>query len=152
VPVLTHAACEWAMDMHIRAQLFAEPSELMDAHRYELAEYVAQHFNCPQPIAKRGIAMLSGAEQLLRASRLSQLCHRGGKLLDGGMPRRFDYYLQETGARLAHIDRILTGEEPVWDANPHAADPAIRQRIELLRPRELRHRMPLPQDIFSSQV
>ena len=149
VPVLTHAACEWAMDMHIRDQLFAQPGELMDAHRHELSAYVAQHFACPTPIAKRSIAMLSGAEQLLRFSRLSQLCQRGGKLFDGGMSRRFDYYLQETGARLAHIDRILSGEEPVWDANPHADDPAIRQRIELLRPRELRHRMPLPQDVFS---
>jgi hypothetical protein len=149
VPVLTHAACEWAMDMHIRDQLFAEPGELMDAHRNELAEYVAQHFNCPQPIAKRSIAMLSGAEQLLRISRLSQLCQRGAQMFDAGMSRRFNYYLQETGARLAHIDRILSGEEPVWDANPHADDPAIRQRIELLRPRELRHRMPLPQDMFS---
>jgi len=93
--------------------------------------------------------MLSGAEQLLRASRLSQLCHRGAKLFDAGMPRRFNYYLHQTGVRLAHIDRILSGEEPVWDANPHADDPAIRQRIELLRPRQLRHRMPLPQDVFS---
>lgn len=149
VPVLTHAACEWAMDMHIRDQLFAEPGDLMDVHRYELAEYVAQHFACPQPIAKRSIAMLSGAEQLLRVSRVSHLCHRGAKLFDGGMARRFDYYLNQTGTRLTHIDRILTGEEPVWDANPHADDPAIRQRIEGLRPRELRHRMPLPQDLFS---
>jgi hypothetical protein len=149
VPVLTHAACEWAMDMHIRDQLFAEPGELMDAHRNELSEYVAQHFNCPQPIATRSIAMLSGAEQLLRISHLSQLCQRGAQMFDAGMPRRFNYYLQQTGVRLAHIDRILTGEEPVWDANPHADDPVIRQRIELLRPRELRHRMPLPQDVFS---
>lgn len=149
VPVLTHAACEWAMDMHIREQLFAEPGELMDTHRHELADYIAQHFNCPQPIAQRSIAMLSGAEQLLRFSRLSQLCHRGAKLFDAGMSRRFNYYLNQTGARLTHIDRILSGEEPVWDANPHADDPGIRQRIALLRPRELRHRMPLPQDVFS---
>jgi hypothetical protein len=149
VPVLTHAACEWAMDMHIRDQLFAQPGELMDAHRNELAEYVAQHFACPQPIAKRGIAMLSGAEQLLRASRLSQLCHRGAKFFDAGMSRRFNYYLNETGARLTHIDRILTGEEPVWDANPHADDPELRQRIALIAPLQLRHRVPLPQDVFS---
>jgi hypothetical protein len=149
VPVLTHAACEWAMDMHIRRHLFAAPGELMEVHRAELADYVAQHFACPQATATRSITMLAGAERLLRASRLSHLCHRGGKLFDSGMPRRFNYYLHQTGVRLAHIDRILSGEEPVWDANPHAADPAIRQRIELLRPRELRHRMPLPQDVFS---
>jgi hypothetical protein len=149
VPVLTHAACEWAMDMHIRNHLFAEPSELMDAHRQELAEYVAQHFNCPPAIARRSISVLSGAERLLRASRLAQFCHRGGRSFDGGMTRRFDYYLNETGVLLAHIDRILNGEEPVWDADPHADDPEIRRRIRSLRPRELLLRMPLPQDVFS---
>ena len=152
VPLLTHAACEWAMDMHIRKQLFAEPGELMQTHRSELAEYVAQHFACSKPLATRGVAMLAGAEDLLRTSRLSHLCYHGARLLDAGMQRRFNYYLSETGARLTHIDRILLGEEPVWDANPHADDPVVRQRIELLAPLQLWHRIPLPQDVFSPIV
>ena len=69
------------------------------------------------------MAVLAGAENLLRTSRLSQLCYHGARLLDTGMQRRFNYYLSETSARLTHIDRILLGEEPVWDANPHADDP-----------------------------
>jgi hypothetical protein len=149
VPVLTHAACEWAMDMHIRSQLFVEPGELMRVHRAELAGYVAQHFACPDALAKRGVTMLAGAENLLRTSRLSHLCYHGARLLDAGMQRRFNYYLSETSARLTHIDRILLGEEPVWDANPHADDPTLRQRIELITPLQLRHRIPLPQDVFS---
>ncbi len=149
VPVLTHAACEWAMDVHIREQLFAEPAELMDAYREELAGYVAQHFSCPQSLAKRGVAMLAGAENLLRTSRLAHLCHHGAWLLDAGVQRRFNYYLSETSSRMAHIDRILLGEEPVWDANPDADDPALRRRIELISPQQLRHRVPLPQDVFS---
>ncbi|MBI5890230.1 MAG: zinc dependent phospholipase C family protein [Nitrosomonadales bacterium] len=149
VPVLTHAACEWAMDMHIRQQLFAEPGELMRTHRDELAEYVAQHFACSRLLAARGVSMLAGAENLLRSSRLAHLCYHGARALDAGMQRRFNYYLSETGARLAHIDRILSGEEPVWDANPHADDPAVRNRIELISPMQLRHRIPLPQDVFS---
>jgi hypothetical protein len=51
---------------------------------------------------------------------------------------------------LTHIDRILLGEEPVWDANPHADDPVVRRRIELIAPLQLRHRIPLPQDVFSA--
>lgn len=149
VPVLTHAACEWAMDKHVRKQLFAEPGELMADHRNELAEYVAQHFDCPHVVAKRGVSMLAGAEDLLRFSRLSELSYRVAGALDGHMQRRFNYYLCETGARLTHIDRILTGEEPVWDANPDADDPAVRQRIALVSPLQLRHRIPLPQDVFS---
>jgi hypothetical protein len=149
IPLLTHAACEWAMDRHVSAQLFVEPGELMHAHRAELAEYVAQHFSCPQSLASRGVAMLAGAENLLRTSRLSQLCYFGARLFDTGMQRRFNYYLSETSARLTHIDRILLGEEPVWDANPHADDPTLRLRIELIAPLQLRHRIPLPQDVFS---
>jgi Zinc dependent phospholipase C len=149
IPVLTHAACEWAMDWHIRSRLYVEPAELMEAHRDELAEYVAQHFACPQPLARRGIAMLAGAENLLRTSRLPHLCYNGARLLDAGMQRRFNYYLSETRARLTHIDRILLGEEPVWDANPPADDPVVRGRIEIIPPLQLRHRVPLPQDVFS---
>jgi hypothetical protein len=149
VPVLTHAACEWAMDMHIREQLFFEPGDLMVAHRNELADYVAQHFVCPHAVAKRGVTMLAGAENLLRVSRLSHLCYQGARALDAGMQRRFNYYLSETGARLAHVDRILSGDVPVWDANPHADDPEVRQRIELIAPLQLRHRIPLPRDVFS---
>lgn len=149
VPVLTHAACEWAMDEHIRQHLFAEPADLMHAHRGELADYVAQHFVCPRRLAMRGVSMLAGAENLLRASRLSGLCYQSGRLLDAGMQRRFNFYLKETGQRLTHIDRILLGEEPVWDANPASSDAGLRQRIALITPLQLRHRMPLPQDVFS---
>jgi hypothetical protein len=149
VPVLTHAACEWAMDMHICEQLFVEPGDLMAAHRNELADYVAQHFACSHAVAKRGVAMLAGAENLLRTSRLSHLCYHGARVLDAGMQRRFNYYLSETGLRLTHIDRILSGEEPVWEANPHADDQALRNRIASVTPLQLRHRIPLPQDVFS---
>ncbi len=149
VPVLTHAVCEWAMDAHIRNHLFVSPYELMDSHSAELAEYVGQHFACPRPLVKRGVAMLAGAEKLLRTSRLAHLCYYGARVADGGMQRRFNYYLSETGARLTHIDRILQGEEPVWDANPHADDPVLRRRIDLLAPLQLRHRIPLPSDVFS---
>jgi hypothetical protein len=149
VPLLTHAACEWAMDTYIRPQLFAEPADLMNTHRNELAEFVAQHFACSHSLAKRGVSILAGAETLLRDSRLSNFCYHGARIFDGGMKRRFDYYLSETGLRLTHIDRILTGEEPVWDPNPHADDPVVRQRIELITPKQLWHRIPLPQDVFS---
>ena len=149
VPLLTHAACEWAMDIHVRPHLFADPADLMRAHRKELAVYVQQHFSCSHSMATRGVAMLASAESLLRASRLSHLCYHGARVLDTGMQRRFNFYLKETGARLTHIDRILLGEEPVWDANPDTSDASLRSRIARIAPLQLRHRMPLPQDVFS---
>lgn len=150
VPLLTHAACEWAMDIHVRPHLFAEPADLMRAHRKELAVYVHQHFSCSHSMAIRGVALLAGAESLLRESRLSHLCYHGARVLDTGMQRRFNFYLKETGARLTHIDRILLGEEPVWDANPASSDASLRSRIARIAPLQLRHRMPLPQDVFSA--
>ncbi len=149
VPVLTHAACEWAMDMHVRPHLFVPPGALMAAHRNELALYVAQHFSCPQPLAHRGVSVLAGAENLLRASRLAHLCYHGACRFDPGIQRRFNYYLSETSMRLTHIDRILLGEEPVWEADPDTGAADVRQRIEGIAPQQLRHRMPLPQDVFS---
>ena len=51
--------------------------------------------------------------------------------------------------RLAHIDRILLGELPLWNPDPQSDDPELRQRIELMTPSQLRHRIPLPLDVFS---
>ncbi len=150
VPMLTHAACEWAMDMHIRQYLYTEPAELMRTHRNALAEYVAQHFACPLPMAKRGVEVLASAEDLLRISRLSLLCYHGGRWLDAGMQRRFNFYLKQTSSHLAHIDRILLGEEPVWNPDPCSSDLDMRQRIDRIPAMQLRHRVPLPQDVFSS--
>lgn len=149
VPLLTHAACEWAMDMHICPQLFAQPADLMRTHRAALADYVSTHFDCPHSLALRGVDVLAGAESLLRSSRLSHLCYYAASRLDVRMQRRFNYYLSETGTRLAHIDRILLGELPLWNPDPQADDPALRQRIELMTPSQLRHRIPLPLDVFS---
>ena len=149
IPILTHAACEWAMDTHVRPHLYFEPADLMRAHRNELADYVAQHFSCPHSLAKRGVDILAGAENLLRDSRLSNFCYHGGRYFDTGMQRRFNFYLKKTSLHLTHIDRILLGEMPVWDANPASSDVNLRQRIELITPMQLRHRIPLPQDVFS---
>ncbi|MGB7650397.1 MAG: zinc dependent phospholipase C family protein [Gallionella sp.] len=149
IPGLTHAACEWAMDTHIRPHLYAEPAELMRAHRGELAEYVSQHFACSRGMAQRGIGILAGAESLLRNSRLANFCYRGGRNFDEGMQRRFNFYLKQTSVHLSHIERVAQGEQPLWDANPASRDASVQSRIALITPLQLRHRVPLPQDVFS---
>lgn len=148
VPMLTHAACEWAMDMHIRQYLYTEPAQLMRTHRNELAEYVSQHFACPLQLAKRGVDVLASAEDVLRTSRISMLCYHGGRWMDAGMQRRFNFYLKQTSSHLTHIDRILLVEEPVWNPDPCSSDLDMRQRIDNIPAMQLRHRVPLPQDVF----
>lgn len=111
--------------------------------------HVSQHFACSKGLAQRGITILAGAEGLLRNSRLANFCYRGGRSFDQGMQRRFNFYLKQTSAHLSHIERIAQGEQPLWDANPASCDAAVQSRIALITPLQLRHRVPLPQDVFS---
>jgi hypothetical protein len=142
-----HVAAEWAMDSHIGRQLYVAPAELMSQHRHELAAYVARHFGCTPDAAWRSLRLLGGAESLLRFSRLPQLCLRGGRLLDERMRQRFNHYLRETAANLGNINRILSGEAPLWLADGLCPE-TTRARIDLCRPHQIRGRMPLPQDLF----
>lgn len=147
LPMATHAAAEWAMDTHIRRHLFVAPAELLDQHRHELAAYAARSFGCPAESAWSSMRMLARAESLLRASRLPQLCYRGALLLDGRLRHRFNYYLRETAGKMGQLNRILSGESPLW----HAESPCMettRARIGLCMPHQVRGRMPLPQDLF----
>jgi len=147
-PMVTHVVAEWAMDSHIGAQLFIPPSELIRLHRDELAQYVARHFKCPFEAAKNALLCLAGAEAGLRMAGITQLCYGAACALDSGVRRRFNYYLGETTARLADINRLLAGEEPQWHAEPSAQD--ARERLQSASALQLRHRIPLPQDLFAA--
>ncbi|MDZ4202567.1 MAG: zinc dependent phospholipase C family protein [Gallionella sp.] len=149
LPLLTHAAAEWAMDAHIRPHLYVSPAELLDQHRHELTAYMARNFDCRAEAAWRSMRVLANAEALLRTSRLPQLCYLGSRLLDERLRHRFNYYLRETSGKMAHINRILSGEAPLW----HAESPCLettRARIGLCLPHQVRGRMPLPQDLFQA--
>ncbi|HCI13988.1 MAG TPA: hypothetical protein DFK12_08505 [Gallionellaceae bacterium] len=142
-----HVAAEWAMDSHIGRQLYVTPAELLAQHRHELTAYVARHFACTPAAAWRSLRLLGGAESLLRASRLPQLCYRGGTLLDERLRQRFNHYLRETAGNLGNINRILSGEAPLWLADGLCME-TTRARIGLCSPHQIRGRMPLPQDLF----
>ncbi len=149
VPMATHAAVEWAMDAHVSPHLFARPGALLDQNRDILADYVARHFDCSAKAARRTLLCLAKADSGLRRSGLPALCYKGARLLDAGLRRRFNYYLNEMTGQLTHINRILAGEEPLWQAEPPCVLTA-RERIGGIAPMQLRHRLPLPQDLFGS--
>ncbi|MBI1175167.1 MAG: hypothetical protein GC139_07875 [Sideroxydans sp.] len=148
IPLVTHVAVEWAMDFHVSTHLFARPGELLRQNEHELAQYVARHFGCSSQIARRTLSCLARADARLRSSGIPQLCYQTARLLDVGSKRRFNYYLSETAVRLGHINRILDGEDPQWDAEPLCVE-TTRERINQASQWELRHRIPLPQDIFA---
>jgi len=150
VPMLTHAASEWAMDRHIARHLFRPPAMLLQADDW-LVAYVARNFDCAPAASRRAIRQLAGAEGLLRHSRLPNMLHGMGRLLDRNLSARFDYYIQEVTARLPQINRVLAGEAPAWlaDCPPVAV---ARQRIAAHAPELVACRMPLPGDLFEAEA
>ena len=168
VPMLTHAASEWAMDRHIARQLchpqgagcgcnaaeaatttLSPPATLLQADRW-LVDYVSSNFGCTPAASRRAIRQLAGAERLLRRSRLPGMLHGIGRLLDRQLSARFDYYIQEVTQRLPQINRVLAGEAPAWlaDCPPVAVS---RQRIAAHAPELVACRLPLPGDLFEAE-
>lgn len=146
VPVLTHASCEWALDHHVAAQLFATPGQVLGAERTRIVVYLQEAFACPADEAMRLLNALARADRLLRFSRLPALAHATGRVADRRMLRRFNHYLDQTVRRLPQINALLAGECPQWSANPphHLAHAAIAEQSM----QALRSRLSLPSDVF----
>lgn len=147
VPMLTHAASEWAMDRHIATQLFQPPAGLLEADDW-LVGYVSAHFGCTHDSAVRAIRQLGAAERFLRASRLPGVLYRLGLWFDRKLAARFDYYVKETTQRLPQMNRVLAGEAPAWLPDCPPAEVA-RARIAAHAPDVVAHRLPLPGDLFT---
>jgi len=113
VPMLTHAAAEWAMDHHISRHLFSSSALLLQIDDW-LVDYVACNFDCSSAASRRAIRQLSSAERLLRQSRLPHALHGVGCVLDRKLATRFDYYIQEVTARLPQMNQVLAGEAAAW--------------------------------------
>lgn len=150
IPVATHASCEWALDHHVRGQLYATPGVLLKREHSTIRVYLGEAFDCPADEADRLIATLTRAERLLRFSRLPAMAHAAGRVADKRMVRRFNHYLDHTVRRLPQINSLIAGEQPEWDANPprHLAHTAIAgQPLKVLR-----SRLSLPSDVFVGSV
>jgi Zinc dependent phospholipase C len=147
IPVLTHASSEWAMDAHVKGHLFNSPSSLLRQNREVLADFAAEHFRCDPVKAEHAIMLLARGEAVLRGSRLAEGLYRTGKVLDRNLKRRFNYYLRETSRRLAQINRVIEGQNPVWHPEPPMPHLA-HDRVRAHTPRQINYRLPIPPDLF----
>ena len=147
IPLLTHAACEWAMDAHIRPHVIAAPAQLLRQHRHGLKLFSAAHFRSGHEPTMRALKLLADADALLRRSRLSEALYHTGKLLDRNLKRRCNYYLRETSRRLVQINQMLEGRLPAWHAEPPLPE-LVHERLGLHTPRQIRYHLPLPLDLF----
>lgn len=147
-PMVTHIASEWAMDAHVGPQLFATPYQLLGEHPDFLPDFLAARFGCQRGQAAAALGRLAAADRLLRRSGLPRLLYRGALWLDVQLDRRFDYYIGETAARLGQINRLAAGEAPAWTAEVNCEE-TKRRRMARYSRREIKHRLPLPLDLFS---
>src|SRR5262249_50605667 len=143
-PMVTHAACEWAMDAHVGSQLLALPGDLLRCHGARLARHAADRLGCPEPTALRAISWLGHGERFLRATRVPFAVQWGAQALDGRTLRRFDHYVSETARRLHQINRLIAGDSPLWKAEP--APRARHDKAPLLLATGIMQLQSLPQD------
>ncbi len=147
LPVLTHAASEWAMDAHIQPHLLATPATLLHDCQDEISQHIARHFAVDIAIAQRALKLLARADGVLRGSRLPQLLYRSSARLDRRLSRRFDYFVAQTTRRLGEINQLNEGSGPLADAN--GGCPAIaRDRLAYFTIGQIRRGQPLPGDCF----
>lgn len=146
IPVATHASCEWALDHHVRPQLFATPGALLKREQGTIRVYLEETFGCAPAEAERLISTLARADQLLRFSKLPAAAYAAGRVADRRMLRRFNHYLDHTVRRLPQINSLIAGERPEWEANParHLAHAAIADQPL----KALRSRLVLPMNVF----
>lgn len=149
VPIVTHALSEWAMDGHLGRRAPAAPGELLRADASLLSAYAAHHFACRPAQARRALHLLARADSALRFARVPQACYWVARFGDPAIEERFEYYLEEIEARLVQINRILAGEEPSFQAEPAAREESRRWTASLPR-HQIRHRAPLPRDLFKT--
>lgn len=136
VGILTHAFAEWAMDEHVREQVFAAPSDLLGRDNRPVVEFIARGFRCSEALARRAVELLGRADGVLRASRAPALCRRALRAFDRHCTLRFETHLRKAALRLQRLEDALAGRLADWSGSDpegngadQGADARARQHI-----------------------
>ncbi len=147
LPTTTHIAAEWAMDAHIRPQLFTTPQVLLRREEQNLVPYVARQFGCSMEQAYVAINALATGDGWLRRGRIPQLLYQVALRVDKPLRRRFDHYIGATAGLLPQLERVLLGETPFLEAEA-ACRISAQALVGRHKMRQIRWRLPLPRDLF----
>jgi hypothetical protein len=147
-PVLTHAACEWAMDRYVASAIPCGTSALLRRERPRVTNFVADHFACTETEAMASVRRLCRADDLLRHTGLPTAIHTIARRADRQMERRFAHYLSETTARLHMIEGLIAGDTPVWHAE--VCPISARSQLRSHSPEQLRLPGTLPRNVFAA--
>ncbi len=148
-PMVAHTISEWSMDAHVRPQVADTPAGLLHEGEAVIVRLVSRHFLLESDQARRSVRMLAHADRLLRGLRLPQWLYRAVMSADRRVPRRFDYFIAETGTRFADINRVFAGDMPSLDANGGCAR-AAQARLAQFSDQQIGLGQPLPSDCFYS--
>lgn len=146
-PMLAHTVSEWAMDAHLSEHLLSTPSQLLRAGELDIVPFMSRHFALPEQQTRKAVRVLARADQGLRWCRLPQGLYRNVMRLDKRVVRRFNYFISETSARFAELNRVLAGDSPILDANGGCAKMA-QQRLAQFSDHQIKRGQPLPDDCF----
>ena len=146
-PLLTHVMAEWAMDSHIRPQLFSGAARLLDENRTVLATCATLFAPCTLEQAQRALKRLAAADRLLHASVLRPALYRLFSAIDRRVGAHFDYYIDQTAAHFGQINGILAGAMPALSAEPEW-ETEVWKAIQDSSLAHLLERIPLPQQLF----
>jgi hypothetical protein len=143
--MLTHVCAEWAADAHLMPLIDFTPHQLLRRHRATLTTFLACGFRCQPWRAARALWKLEQADRLLRLVKLPQALYRTALLLDKRVFEHFVYYVSHTQSLLSHIERLLSGLQPLWEADPQIRDRTwlTRLRQQCLAHLETRHPQPI---------
>jgi len=147
--LFTHICSEWAADAHLAPLLNTTPHQLLHKHHDALRIFLARGFRCQSNRAGRALRKLEIADRLLRSVKLPQLLYAVSRRLDHRVFDHFVYYISQTQAMLPKIEDLLSGLQPVWEADPQIKD---RNLLSQLRKRCLAHlqaRHPKPIDHYA---
>lgn len=147
LPMVTHAAAEWAMDAHVARHLFAMPQTLIRDHREVIAAYAATEFECSHEQAGQALDLLARGMRLLYGGRLHHALYRMARSMDRRLSARFDAYVAQMSMRLPEFNRLLAGEAPHWPADLPC--PERMRHLAWLSADELRAALPIPASLFA---
>lgn len=146
-PLLSHIMAEWAMDSHIRPQLFSSAAHLLDENRQVLAACATQFAPCSFEQAQRALQRLAAADRLLRVSCLRPGLYRLFSAIDRRVEAHFDYYIDQTTAHFGQINGILAGTMPALQAEPEWEN-EMWKTIQDSSLGHLLEQIPLPHQLF----
>jgi hypothetical protein len=120
--MLTHIACEWAMDGYLSNLVTTPPKQLLNKHQNEIARFLASAFACTEYDLQCDLKRLAFWDGWLRFARIPSMIYGVVNKLDRRVTKNFNYYIAKTQVAIENIGTMLNGIVPVLEPEMKAID------------------------------